>query len=271
MVTLIEQMLCKMGLRDEPNMQSKTLELLRLLELRSANMPLQLNEYAKTIICADIAATLVGITFDMEQANKLSNLRKSHYTRHKRMIEKLLDLNKIVGVNDICVQLNLTEVTQKANELLELYKMVIIKENAGDESDLIHPQYAAMAVFQAAKMLKQKVSKQKILSFSNLRPTQWQQLELRWSKFLSKHYKDATDKNLKIYAAEIAVNHGSGAVNPKSDNVTESTKRAATSTVEDYDKWKQRMLKMAEEQLQEQLHYKQNENELDKENLIVEM
>ncbi|XP_036334235.1 origin recognition complex subunit 6 [Rhagoletis pomonella] len=265
MATLIEQMLGKMGLRDEPGMQSKTLELLRLLELRSANVPLQLNEYAKTVLCVDVAAELVGIAFDMEQALKLSSLRKSHYTKHKRMIEKLLDLNKIVGVNDICVQLNMTEVSQKANELLELYKTVMKEESAGDENDLIHPQYAAMAVFQAAKMLKHKVSKSKILSFSNLRPTQWQQLELRWNKFLTKHYKDKTDKKLKTRLVELIEDSENSVANAKCCG--DSTKRSAPA-VEDYEKWKKRILHMAEEQLKEQLNEKEN-NDLDKENIIL--
>ncbi|XP_054738239.1 origin recognition complex subunit 6 [Anastrepha obliqua] len=271
MATLIEQMLCKMGLRDEPIMQSKTLELLRLLDLRSANAPLQLNEYAKTVLCADIAADLLGTAFDMEQAIKLSSLRKSHYTKHKRMIEKLLDLNKIVGVNDICVQLNVTEVSQKANELLGLYKAIMAKEGTGDENDLIHPQYAAMAVFQAAKILKQKVSKVKILSFSNLRTTQWQQLELRWNKFLTKHYQDKTENNkLKSRIKESMEDSECTAAKVKSKSCVDDKKCSATA-VEDYEEWKKRMLQMAEEQLKSQLDQEEDEQEFDKENLILGM
>ncbi|CAD7012181.1 unnamed protein product [Ceratitis capitata] len=243
---------------------SKTLELLRLLELRSANITLQLNEYAKTVICADIATSLLDIAIDMEQAVKLSTLRKSHYTKQKRMIEKLLDLNRIVGVNDICVQLGMTEVSQKANELLDLYKTVMAKECAGDENDFIHPQYAAMAVFVAAKILKQKVSKAKILSFSNLRQSQWQQLELRWNKFLAKHYKETAHKKQIICIGE------SKGDNKKAESCV-GIKRS-TATIEDYEKWKRRMLAMAEEKLRsEQEGCKDGESDTDKENLILGM
>ncbi|XP_011184216.2 origin recognition complex subunit 6 [Zeugodacus cucurbitae] len=266
MATLIEQMLTKMGLRDESGMQSKTLELLRILELRSANAPLQLNEYAKTVLCADIATTVLGIACDMEQNVKLSTLRKSHYIKHKRIIEKILDVNKIVGVSDICVQLSMTEASQKATELLELYKTIMAKESANDENDLIHPQYAAMAVFQAAKILKQKCSKPKIMSFSNLRPTQWQQLELRWNKFLTKHYKETTDKKSKLRVEEAENNIEIS----KSQSCVESVKRL-TSSVEDYDKWKKRILEKAEAQLRCQLNEQEDENGIDKENLILGM
>ncbi|XP_018796562.1 PREDICTED: origin recognition complex subunit 6 [Bactrocera latifrons] len=266
MATLIEQMLTKMGLRDEPSMQSKTLELLRILELRSANAPLQLNEYAKTVLCADIATTVLGIACDVEQNVKLSTLRKSHYNKHKRMIEKILDVNKIVGVNDICVQLNMTEVSQKAVELLELYKTIIAKESANDENDLIHPQYAAMAVFQAAKILKQKSSKAKIMSFSNLRPTQWQHLELRWNKFLTKYYKETSDKRQRLRVGES--NEGTEIL--KSQSCVENKKRLASS-VEDYEQWKKRILEKAEEQLRHQLNEQEDKLEIDKENLILGM
>ncbi|XP_014091197.2 origin recognition complex subunit 6 [Bactrocera oleae] len=270
MATLIEQMLTKMGLRDEHNMQSKTLELLRILELRSANAPLQLNEYAKTVLCADIATTVLGIACDMEQNVKLSTLRKSHYIKHKRMIEKILDVNKIVGVNDICVQLNMTEVSQKAVELLEWYKTVMAKESANDENDLIHPQYAAMAVFQAAKILKQKCSKAKIMSFSNLRPTQWQQLELRWNKFLTKYYKETSDKNQRLRVGELNEESESNTELLKSQSCVESKKRLASS-VEDYEKWKKRILAKAQDQLRYQLNEQEDEIGIDKENLILGM
>lgn len=42
----------------------KTTELVRLLELRSTNVPLQVNEYGKIVICGDLAASLLSVAFD---------------------------------------------------------------------------------------------------------------------------------------------------------------------------------------------------------------
>lgn len=186
------------------------------------------------------------------------------------MIEKILDVNKIVGVNDICVQLNMTEVSQKATKLLELYKSVMAKESANDENDLIHPQYAAMAVFQAARILKQKFSKPKLMSFSNLRPTQWQQLELRWNKILTKYYKETSDKEQNLHVGELNKVDESNADISKSQSSVESIKRLASS-VEDYEKWKKRILAKAEEQLKYQLNEQEDENGIDKENINLGM
>ncbi|XP_065370376.1 origin recognition complex subunit 6 [Calliphora vicina] len=247
MTTLLQQLITKMGLRDEPNVLEKTTELVRLLDLRSTNVPLQINEYGKIVLCADIAANLMGIPFDKEQALKLSGLRKSHYANNKRMFEKLLDLNKLVGVNDICIQLSLNQVNKKAEELLDLYRNVIASEQSTDV-DMSHPQYAAMAVFMACKLSKQKVSKSKLMPFSNLKPSQWQQLEQRWEKFMTKHYNDAMDNKLKKQNSD---NQATAATDDDSSKKIQVDQKMRTE-IEDYEKWKKRMLAMAQAKLKEQ-------------------
>ncbi|EDW04562.1 GH23282, partial [Drosophila grimshawi] len=213
----------------------KTTELIRLLELRSANVPLQINEYGKIVLCADIACTLLGIGFDKEQALKLSALRKSHYVNNKRMFKKLLDLNVLATINDICVQLSLNEVARKAEELLTLFKNNIAMHEHSDEAD--HPQYAAMAVFHACRLLKRKVPKAKLMPFSNLRPTQWQQLEQQWERMITKHYKEIN------VAAKLTDKH------QKKDIIVKNNGQKVE--IEDYEKWKSRILASAEAKLKE--------------------
>lgn len=162
------------------------------------------------------------------------------------MFEKLLDLNKLVGVNDICIQLSLNQVNQKAEELLELYRKVMTAEQSSD-IDVSHPQYAAMAVFMACKLSKQKVSKPKLMPFSNLRPAQWQQLEQRWEKFIAKHYNEAMDKKLQKQNSEEQKTGENNDDNTKKTNGDKKTR----PEIEDYEKWKKRMLAMAHAKLKE--------------------
>ncbi|KAL7735372.1 hypothetical protein ACLKA6_003223 [Drosophila palustris] len=226
-----------MGLNDEPNVLEKTTELIRLLELRSTNVPLQINEYGKIVLCADLASSLLGIGFDKEQALKLSALRKTHYVNNKRMFEKLLDLNKIPSVNDICVQLSLNEVSRKAEELLALFKAV-----AGDCDDADHPQYAAMAVFHACRLLKRKVSKTKIMPFSNLRPSQWQQLEHQWERMIEKHHKEINVASKLNDQVDLHQDKNASLIKQKRKEIPE---------IEDYENWKSRMISLAEAKLQQ--------------------
>ncbi|KAH8402293.1 hypothetical protein KR009_011080 [Drosophila setifemur] len=242
MATLIEQLITKMGLRDEPNVKEKTTELVRLLELRSTNVPLQINEYGKIVLCADLASCLLGIGFDKEQALKLSGLRKSHYLNNKRMFEKLLDLNKLVNVSDICVQLNLSEAARKAEELMTLFKAVAATEGIGIDTE--HPQYAAMAVFHACLMLKKKVAKTKLMPFSNLRPTQWQQLEQQWERMIAKHYKE--NKVVTSFDLDEKLKQSQ-----KENLKSQPPKKPQKPQAEDYEKWKARMLEAAYAKLKE--------------------
>ncbi|GBP02319.1 Origin recognition complex subunit 6 [Eumeta japonica] len=203
----------------------KTNELVRLLEFRPTNVPLQINEYGKIVICADIAASLLGIPFDKEQALKLSALRKSNYGNSKRMFEKLLDLNKLVGCESpaVCCYGG-------------IYGMRYANKN-----------------FQT-----------KLLPFSNLRPVQWQQLEQRWEKFLTKHYNDAMDKKLNSQNPEIQGDVSTDLVGMQKNNIDMKER----TEVEDYDKWKDRMLTMARSQLKEQ---KSDNETMDKSNDFDEL
>lgn len=186
----------------------------------------------------DLASSLLGVAFDKQQAIKLSALRKTHYESNKRMFEKLLDLNKIPSVNDICVQLSVNEVTQKSDELLALFKSVV-----GKNPDADHPQYAAMAVYQACRLLGKKVSKSKLMSFSNLRAMQWQQLSQQWERMMAKHYSENNASKLTDKIEPI----------PTMPTVTKSVKNQKTE-VEDYEKWKSRMIALAQDQLRKLEH-----------------
>lgn len=186
----------------------------------------------------DLASSLLGVAFDKQQAIKLSALRKTHYESNKRMFEKLLDLNKIPSVNDICVQLSVNEVTQKSDELLALFKSVV-----GKNPDADHPQYAAMAVYQACRLLGKKVSKSKLMSFSNLRAMQWQQLSQQWERMMAKHYSENNASKLTDKIEPI----------PTMPTVTKIVKNQKTE-VEDYEKWKSRMIALAQDQLRKLEH-----------------
>lgn len=238
MAQMIDQLVQKMGLIDEPKIISKTTELLRLLDLRSTNVNTAINEYAKIVLCIDLAATFLGIPIDQENALKLSGLRKSQYANNKRMFEKLLDLNKQIGISEICTKLGINELAKKATELLELYKSIV--ENEANDIDITHPQYPSMAVYQASKLGQKRMSKQKIMAISHLRPSQWTLLEQRWDKFVATHYAQSKDKKVKSPSG------GDG--NPKEETAQKSSqelKRPHVPEVEDYEVWKNRMLGMA--------------------------
>uniref|UniRef100_A0A1Q3EVG5 Putative origin recognition complex subunit 6 n=1 Tax=Culex tarsalis TaxID=7177 RepID=A0A1Q3EVG5_CULTA len=243
---LLMQMIRKLGLAENEQLIPKSTELQRLLELKSSGGATNLGDYAKATICIDLASALLGLPFDTETALKLSGLKKTAYANAKRTLEKLLDINKIVGIAEICIQLGLSQVQREATSLLEAYKRF-----AG-EIDFTHPQYATMAVFQACKRQKLKPPKTKLVGFSHLKPAQWTLLEKSWEKFL------ASAAASELSSAKSKQSGGAKATEVEAEAEAAGEKRPASNglkhglaaeKIEPYVSWKKRMLEKAYREL----------------------
>ncbi|XP_055628072.1 origin recognition complex subunit 6 [Toxorhynchites rutilus septentrionalis] len=242
---LLIQMILKLGLTEHEQLEPKSTELLRLLQLKSAGGVANLGDYAKATICIDLATGLLGLPFHNETALKLSGLKKSAYANSKRTLEKILDINKIIGINEICIQLGLNQVQEEATKLLDSYKR--FTGNGNVEVDFAHPQYATMAVFQACKRQKVKPPKAKLVSYSHLKPAQWTLLEKNWEKFLS----SAADLSA---ASKSKDNKAIEADNPTEERLivderVSGHKHSSPEKIEPYVNWKKRMLEKAYREL----------------------
>ncbi|KAL5286600.1 ORC6 family protein [Megaselia abdita] len=233
---LIDQLSKKLGLYDELKTQAKSRELIRLLDIRSTQSVQHIGEYAKVVICIDLAANLLNVGLDTENALKVSGLKKSQYLNNKRMFEKILDLNKPLTINDICIQLGAQEVSKKAKDLFEFYKSH--NKDLADNEDISHPQYATMAVYQAGKILKKKIPKQKITSLSHLKPVQWTNLEKKWDKFIDENPNLKTDLSLVKRVIK------EDEENQKPQKSQEKVKKVKV-TIQPYEDWKNNMLDFA--------------------------
>ncbi|XP_058835110.1 origin recognition complex subunit 6 [Topomyia yanbarensis] len=242
---LLLQMIQKLGLAEHEQVVPKSTELLRLLQIKSAGGVVSLGDYAKAIICIDLAASLLGLPCDNEMTLKLSGLKKSAYVNNRRTIEKLLDINQLIGINEVCIQLGLHQVQKEATALLNSYKTFV---GAGStEIDFTHPQYATMSVFQACKRLKVKPPKAKLISLSHLKPTQWTLLEKNWEKFLA----NATDVSATA-ATKLKQNKTVEAVEQTEeplDKRSNGLKHSSPEKIEPYGNWKKRMLEKAYREL----------------------
>uniref|UniRef100_A0A182IK57 Uncharacterized protein n=1 Tax=Anopheles atroparvus TaxID=41427 RepID=A0A182IK57_ANOAO len=246
---VLHQLIQKLGLANHESLAPKSTELQRLLDIRSSSgMTTNLGDYAKATLCIDIAAGLLGLPFDSETALKLSGLRKTAYNNGRRTLEKILDINKTIGINEICVQLGLNQVQKEATGLLDAYKRYA---GASSDIDFTHPQYATMAVFQACRRQKVRVAKLKLVPFSHLKATQWNLLEKNWEKFL-----DSVDHKSKS-----GVKEQKGAQEPNSNGpearsrsgeagTSSGRKHASPEKIEPYHNWKKRMLEKAYRELE---------------------
>lgn len=177
----------------------------------------------------------------------MAGVRKSNYISTKRLFENLLNINKVLGVKEICVQLGLSEVQSEAEKVLKKYQ----KATEINPNDLKHPQYATMAIYMACKKLKVKVSKQKLVPMSRLKPTQWTLLEKRFDKIIQPVEEPKTGVKKKRGKEngdeEMEVDDGKQEVGGVKKKIISKVK--TEEAVEDYETWKARMLKKAYEEL----------------------
>lgn len=245
---LLMQMIRKLGLAENEQLVPKSTELQRLLELKSSGGATNLGDYAKATICIDLASTLLGLPFDNETALKLSGLKKTAYANAKRTLEKLLDINKIVGIAEICIQLGLSQVQREATSLLDAYKR-FAGGGSAVEIDFTHPQYATMAVFQACKRQKVKPPKTKLVGFSHLKPAQWTLLEKNWEKFLASAAAAELSAKSKQSGKPTDVEAGEEVVGEKRTASNGLKHGLTTEKIEPYVSWKKRMLEKAYREL----------------------
>lgn len=240
---LLVQMINKLGLSEHEQLLPKSTELLRLLQLKSTGSnPSIVSDYAKATICTDLACSLLGLPFDSDIALKMTGMKKTAYTSSRRFVEKILDISKTKGINEICVQLGLNQVQKEAFAMLENYKRYM--EGCPAEVDFSHPQYATMAVFQACKKLKVKAPKPKLLSCSHLKQTQWIVLEKNWEKFLFNTQTESVASKSK--ASEETHNRS---VEATAEPRTVGLKHSSPEKIEPYVNWKKRMLEKAYREL----------------------
>lgn len=157
------------------------MELLRLINLKPSSKTLK--ENAKILICIECASILCGTDLDHQDAVNLSVLSKNEYNRQKDMIEKLLNLNKKLTLDEICAQLEINDrLKNDARQLLDAYTA---KNSYYCDIDSAQ----AMAIYQSLKLRKVKntAAKVKLMQLSKLTKTKlWKQLEEQWDNWIEK-------------------------------------------------------------------------------------
>ncbi|KAJ0171425.1 hypothetical protein K1T71_012975 [Dendrolimus kikuchii] len=237
----LDLMASKLGLGDEDKVLSKAAEFERLLQTKStagSNM----SDTGKVVICLDLAASIVGIGLDVKTVIKYSGWKPSIYSNNKKIIENLLELNSNkLSVPLLCVTLQCGEVQNLAERILQEYR-----KQAKMAMDLNLPQYACMAVYQACRISKVRVSKSKVIEKSRLRPAQWTKLDADWAKLVDSKFAAVNKKTKptkKAVADEIE--------EPMEVDEIKPVDNQAEPQIEPYEVWKQRMLKKAHKELKE--------------------
>ncbi|KAL3287348.1 hypothetical protein HHI36_001822 [Cryptolaemus montrouzieri] len=209
-------------------------EFLRVLQTKTS---LKLSDQVKTIICLEIATTFTGSSFDKEAALQLCALKKSSYENNLNNIKKILNIDKPLSISELCVQFSCTQLKDAAQELYSHYK-------DSDSKDDMHPQYAAAAVYTVCKMNNMKPPKSQFVTLSRLKSNQWNALINDFETFAITNLKQTKFKQ----KSNVIENTVEGHVQ---ENANVKEKSDDHVTIEDYEVWKNRILREAEQAIRE--------------------
>ncbi|XP_028170883.1 origin recognition complex subunit 6 [Ostrinia furnacalis] len=231
----------KLGLIEEEKVVNKAAEFERLLQTKStagSNM----TDTSKTVICLDLAAGIFGADLEVKVAIKYSGLKPAMYTNCRKIVQNLLELNDDkLSTLVVCNTFQCSSVQALADRILEEYQ-----GQAKMELDMNLPQYVCMAVYQACRINKVKLSKSKIIEKSRLKPAQWAKLDADWTKFVDQNFAAAKKKRGRP-PKKVEVENGENEVNMEID--IPKIEEPSEPKIEPYEDWKRRMLEAAYKEL----------------------
>ncbi|XP_050297113.1 origin recognition complex subunit 6 [Anthonomus grandis grandis] len=213
----------------------KSEEFIRLYQTKA--LVKTLDDQAKTVLCLDLAAQLIGSSFDKSVALALCGLKRSAYQNSLNNLEKILGLDKPLTISDGCIQLGCTAIKEDAEDILQKYKQIDHKVK-----DMDHPQYVAVAIYLACKAKKVSIDKTRLALLSRLKPSQWRELVASFENLgLSKKATRQKNKEINKMEEEYMIETDDQEAKNKQEQEEE----------EDYEIWKNRILKEAYKELKQ--------------------
>lgn len=197
-----------------------------------------LNENAKIILCLDISCELLNLPFaDTKLAIQQACLNKSSYNKNRKTIQKVLDLNKKLTIDEVIRKLGITHssaVEKKAKEIFRVYMNLQSFHNHDIDSSVF-----VMSVYYACKFENVKIAKKNVLNLSSLTHGQWVTLEKSWEKWVN---------DLNTNKKDVKKDAGGGKENIVNNQMKvdsqKGTKRVEEAE-ETYDEWAKRILDAA--------------------------
>ncbi|KAK6617694.1 hypothetical protein RUM44_005282 [Polyplax serrata] len=135
-----------LNVKDEKILK-KGVELIALLNLKPQ---LSCSATCKGIICLDIASSFTSNPINKEDAIKYSGCKKKTYINMYNNISKLLSLDKVYSVKEICLLTNVCDVKEPAVKLFDKFKIKCNKVHY----DFEHPMYSCAAVWAICRLVE---------------------------------------------------------------------------------------------------------------------
>ena len=228
------------------------LEFLRTLAAKKANLGVS-NGY-KSVLCLHIAAAQDGKSVDIKQMVKLAGAKsKPHYLSIYQNAEKILELDQVMSVQEVCVQLGVSHMAESASKILNKYEThmhdTFGKNLCETSANFGRPVFPCAAVSAACKIASEKFDHSKLIDISRAKKSELLALsDNMFNLQPTDNGKKGTRKKLDFMDKIMGVNDDA------KENVEDETDGKVRSRVKEedfeddgYEDWKQMMLKKAVE------------------------
>jgi len=213
----------------------------------------------QSALCLHLSAVQAGKQVDTRQMVKLAGAKsKPHYLSIYQNAEKILELNQVLSVQEVCVQLGVSQAAEKAAKVLSVYEHRI-KETFGearcDALNLGKPVYPCAAVSAACKSLGEKLDLARLVEISRGKKRDLLELSEEMTSLQTDgEGKNGSKKKLDFMDKIMGVCEGSKE-NSEGDQGDRKSRRIREEDFEDdgFEDWKEGMLRMAVEELERRI------------------
>lgn len=216
---------------------SKSIEIESLIKSKNSEVVKHLNENFKTLLCIDISCELLNIPFNSEEAIRIAGTRKREFNNNRKMLLKILNLDKKMDISDVILKLGILQSTSLEKTARKIFEQYRREQYRSDEVN--HPSVVAMCVNYATKIEHVKIPKKNIVTISNLTTSQWNAMEKSWSSWAGSVETKKKNKKNKENVEDVVMQDEK---NSEQNIVSEQNKHEEE---ESYENWEKRILEKA--------------------------
>jgi len=229
---------------------SQAAEYQRTLQAKQAG--LGVSGTAQSIICLHLAASQRGHPLETKNMVRLAGAKsKPHYLGVLQNAEKILQLDQVLSVQEVCVQLSVSHLSQAAAELITSYEQHLrlsLGETKFANLNLSRAVYPCAAVGAACKLRAEKIEQAKLVDLSRGKKKDLMEIVEEMIKIQPKKDKTGVKRNLDLMdkimgASEEKENNESSGLMTKREKIQEED-------FEDdgYEDWKESMIRKVVDQ-----------------------
>lgn len=226
------------------------LEYQRTIQAKQANLGVSSN--FQSVLCLHLAASQAGKSVDDRQMVKLASAKsKPHYFSVYQNAEKILELDQVLSVQEVCVQLGVSHVSERAAKVMSCYEehlKVTFGEARFLDMNLNRSVYPCAAVNTACKIIGEKIEFGKLCEISKAKKKDLVELcEEMLNLQPEKNDNKGTKKKLDFMDKIMGVGEEFKENNEKEINEKRFKGRVKEDDFEDdgYEDWKEAMLRKA--------------------------